>query len=139
MFKYLQTLGIPIAIVIANFVLFSLLFPQILAGMTGEVIFNLIRVFAVLCAGWLIVERCGAAISAAAYSGIVILFIAHVVLKGGLFLVQPLWDPGLLIHDGFKAFLGVLVSFLMFVPIAMVIAALGGWAAKRFHTRLKSA
>jgi hypothetical protein len=71
-----------------------------------------------------------------ALAGTAIYFIDHVILKGGIFFVHYLIKPQGL---GLAAFSGVIVSFVIFIPIAMIIASLGGLYARAHSNKITTA
>jgi len=130
-----NTLGIPIAIIVANYFVMGFLFPQ------GDVwnaiynaIYNVIRIAAIGYAGWLVVQRGGGKLRVAAFAGLLLFAIDHIVLRGGGFLFDAYalnQDP----QRNLSAFGGVLISYAMFAPIDAAVAVVGGlasrWATKR--------
>lgn len=86
--------------------------------------FNLIRAAIVVYSGWVAVHFEKRGLWRASLVGALVLFVDHPVVVGGIFLVQ----------GEFKAFLGVLVSYFMFVWVAMLLALSGGLFARLRHT-----
>jgi hypothetical protein len=123
-----NTLGIPIAIVVANYLLFAWLpIPQ--QEIISTVIYNVIRIVAIAYAGWLIARRGNGALWVAALAGLLLLAIDHIVLRGGTFLFNA-YVLGETPQDNFSAFGGVLVSFVMFGMISIVVSVVGALAAR---------
>lgn len=120
--KHLEAIKGPIFLIIINFFLVNSLF-SLLPDKLGDYAYNIGRITIIFYAGWLVVRKNIAGIWQSALAGTFIYFIDHVVLKGGMFLINWLINPRGL---GLTAFSGVLVSFVLFVPLAMMIAALGG-------------
>jgi hypothetical protein len=50
-----------------------------------------------------------------------------VALKGGVFLLNYIFNPG---GMGLAAFGSVIFSFILFIPLAMLVGATGGLAAR---------
>lgn len=125
--KYLAVIRRPIFYIVINFFLVNTLF-SLLPGKFGEVVYNICRIAIIFYAGWLVVRKNSGGAWQSALAGTAIYFIDHVVLKGGIFLLNWLIRPQGL---GLAAFSGVIISFIMFIPLAMIIAALGGAYAKR--------
>ena len=125
--KYLEVIRGPIFFIIINFFLVNSLF-SLLPDKVGDVVYNIGRIVIIFYAGWLVVRRSIGGTWQSALAGAALYFLDHVVLKGGMFLLNWLIKPQGL---GLTAFSGVLISFVLFVPLAMIIAALGGVAARR--------
>jgi len=116
----------PLFFIIINFFLVNTLaafFPSHL----GDILYNLGRISILFYAGWLVIRKNLGTRWHAALAGVFIYFIDHVLLKGGMFLLNYVMKPDGL---GFAAFSGVLVSFILFIPLAMFIGAMGGLAAR---------
>lgn len=124
--KHLAVIKGPIFFIIINFFLVNSLF-SLLPDRIGDGVYNIGRIVIIFYAGWLVVRRNIGGPWQASLAGTTIYFIDHVMLKGGMFLVNWLINPRGL---GLTAFSGVLVSFVLFVPVAMAIAALGGVYAR---------
>jgi hypothetical protein len=124
--KYLEAIKGPIFFIIINFFLVNSLF-SLLPDNYGDAVYNICRIVIIFYAGWLVVRKNIGGTWQSALAGTAIYFIDHVVLKGGMFLVNWLIRPQGL---GLAAFSGVLISFVIFIPLAMLIAALGGAYAR---------
>jgi len=109
----------------------ALLNFAIVGTLFGELGFNVMRVVIAFAGGWLVVRRTGAGLGVAALVGVIVLLIDHVLLKGGGFLLAQAFWPESVQGQGFMGFAGVLISFVMFVPVAALVSALGGIAARR--------
>mgnify|MGYP003503492965 CR=1 FL=1 len=127
--KYLAVIRRPIFFIVINFFLVNTLF-SLLPDNYGNVVYDIGRIVIIFYAGWLVVRKNIGGIWQSALAGTAIYFIDHVVLKGGIFLLNYLVKPQGL---GLSAFSGVIISFIMFIPVAMIIAALGGAYAKIRH------
>jgi hypothetical protein len=124
--KYLAVIRRPIFFIIINFFLVNTLFA-FLPYSLGDILYNIGRISIIFYAGWLVIKKKVGGIWQAALTGAGIYFIDHVLLKGGIFLLNYLLKPQGL---GLAAFGGVLVSFIMFVSLAMLIGAMGGLVAR---------
>ncbi len=124
--KFLAVMKLPIFLTVVNFFLVNTLLG-LLPYSIGNISYNILRVSIIFYAGWLVVGKRLGAIWHAALAGILVYFTDHVVLKGGIFLINYLFKPDGL---GLTAFSGVIVSFILFTPLAMAVAALGGLAAR---------
>jgi len=124
--KYLAVIRRPIFFIIINFFLVNTFFAFLPYNL-GDILYNIGRISIIFYAGWLIVKRRVGGIWQAALTGAGIYFIDHVLLKGGIFLLNYLFKPQGL---GLAAFGSVLVSFIIFVTLAMLMGALGGLVAR---------
>jgi len=124
--KHLAVIRRPVFYIVINFFLVNTLF-SLLPGNIGDVAYNIGRIAIIFYAGWLVVRKNIGGTWQSSLAGTAVYFIDHVVLKGGIFLLNYLIRPQGL---GLAAFSGVIISFVMFIPIAMIIAALGGAFAR---------
>ena len=113
--RYLRALRVPIIFAVVSAAVFSFLDEQdwvlwISGGIT---------IFIELLAGW-IVGRQGYSIWKCASAGLILLVIAHLLLKGLAFALSREW----------QALGGVFVSFAMFGFVSMALAAVSGSAAR---------
>jgi hypothetical protein len=125
--KYLAVLRRPLFLVVVNFFFVNTLF-SLLPFAIGNIVYNIGRISIIFYAGWLIRKRNLGGVWRSAAAGIVVYFADHVVVKGGVFLLNYLFKPE---GMGLSAFGGVLVSFVLFIPLAMLIGFLGGLFAER--------
>lgn len=103
----------------------------VLSNFAGDIAFNVGRVAIALVGGWFMVSAARKSLWMAAAVGPLVLVVDHVILKGGHFvLAHHLW-PQALEGQALLAAGGVLISFLMFVPIAVLCSWAGGFAARR--------
>ncbi len=109
--KYLNTIRVPILLAVINSTAGVYLYSH-LPSLAGNIVFNIVRLVTIGYAAWLLTTRGGYGIWNTALAGFVLLFLDHVIIKGGFFLFKGEW----------QAFAGVIVSFFMFVLIAMVVA-----------------
>ena len=124
--KFLAVMRRPIFFVIVNFFLVNTLF-SLLPGSIGNVVYNIGRISIIFYAGWLVAGKKIGGKWQSALAGVVIYFVDHVVIKGGLFLLNYLFKPE---GAGLAAFGGVVASFIMFIPLSMLIGMTGGLVAR---------
>ncbi len=123
---FFDTMKRPLFFVVVNFFLVNTLLAFLPYNL-GNISYNIIRVAIIFYAGWLVVRKNLGGIWHSALAGILVYFTDHVVLKGGIFILNYIFKPEGL---GLVAFSGVVVSFVLFIPLAMAIGALGGLAAR---------
>ena len=125
--KYLAVMRRPIFFVIVNFFLVNTLF-SLLPYDIGNIVYNIGRISILFYGGWLIARKKIGGIWLSALAGTTLYFVDHVVVKGGVFLLNYLFKPA---GVGLAAFGGVVVSFIMFIPLSMLIGMAGGLFAAR--------
>ncbi len=139
--KYLTTLRIPLIVLIINAIIYQLV--HVGFGYFGPIVFNSIRIIVVVWAAWLLVEKTGNSIASASFVGPLFLFIDHVILGGGLgilttnFTQMNVNGTEKLMFESMEAsFLsGILISYLMFFPVAIMFGALGGYLGRNGSQR----
>lgn len=124
--KFLAVMRRPIFFVIVNFFLVNTLF-SLLPNDIGNIVYNIGRISIMFYAGWLVAGKKVGGKWQSALAGVVIYFVDHVVIKGGLFLLNYLFKPE---GAGLAAFGGVVASFIMFIPLSMLIGMIGGLVAR---------
>lgn len=124
--KFLAVMRRPAFYILINFFLVNTLFAFLPYGL-GDILYNLGRISIIFYAGWLVLRKKLGTIRHAALTGMFMYFIDHVLLKGGIFLLNFMFKPEGL---GFAAFSGVIVSFILFIPLAMSVGAMGGFFAR---------
>jgi hypothetical protein len=124
--RFMAVMRRPIFFIVVNFFLINTLFAFLPYGL-GDISYHLGRIAVIFYTGWLVVRRNLGGFGHAALAGAAIYFIDHVLLKGGLFLLQYWFRSE---EMGLAAFSGVIVSFVGFVPLAMIISAAGGLSAR---------
>lgn len=124
--KFVAVVSRPAFFILINFFLVNTLFG-LLPYSLGDIVYNAGRICILFYAGWLVVRRNLGNAWHAATVGIFLYFIDHVILKGGIFLLNYLFKPDGL---GLAAFRGVIASFILFTPLAMLVGALGGLFAR---------
>lgn len=101
------------------------------ASFTGDVVFNVGRAVIAFLGGWLMVSSSHKSLWMAALTGPVVLVVDHVILKGGVFVLAHYFWPAAVEGKDLLAAGGVLVSFLMFLPFAILSSSAGGFFARR--------
>lgn len=124
--KFLAVMRRPAFYILINFFLVNTLFAFLPYGL-GDILYNIGRLSILFYAGWLVIRKRLGTVWHAALTGMAMYFIDHVLLKGGVFLMNFLFKPEGL---GLAAFSGVIVSFIMFTPLAMSVGAMGGLYAR---------
>lgn len=123
--KFIAVMRRPIFFVVINFFLVNTIF-SLLPNDIGNIVYNLGRIALIFYAGWLVAGKKVGGKWHSALAGMVVYFVDHVVIKGGIFLVNYLFKPE---GMGLAAFGGVVASFIMFIPLSMLIGMLGGLVA----------
>jgi hypothetical protein len=116
----------PVAAAVVNYWVWTFLVP----AAWSEVAFNVCRGLIAGWAGWRVVSRGAGGLRLAALAGAITLFVDHVVIKGGYFLVSAIFVAGPARQRFLLACAGVCLSYLMFVAIPMAISFCGGVAAR---------
>ena len=129
--KYLAVLRRPIFFIIINFFLVNIIF-SLLSDRLGNAAYDIGRICIIFYAGRLVTGKNIGGIWQSALAGTFIYFTDHVLLKGGVFILNYLFKPE---GPGLAAFSGVIVSFIMFTPLAMLIGAMGGLFARSRRER----
>lgn len=132
--RYLYAIRLPLLVALANAVMYQFVWT----APGGAIAFNVIRVAVVLWGGYAIVKSKTGTVAIASFAGPVLLLVD--VLIAGTFGVTThdfSQIPGSILEGtAFQNYprlaylLGMLISFLMFFPIAMAIAAGGALLAK---------
>jgi hypothetical protein len=124
--KFVAVMRRPIFFVIVNFFLVNTLF-SLMPNDIGNIVYNIGRISIMFYAGWLVAGKKIGGRWHSALAGVVIYFVDHVLIKGGLFLLNYLFKPE---GAGLAAFGGVVASFIMFIPLSMLIGMIGGLVAR---------
>jgi len=103
----------------------------IVSSFVGDIVFNAVRIAIAFSGGWLIVSAAHKSLWTAAAVGPLVLIIDHVLLKGGFFVLADYLWPEAAQGQGLLAAGGVLISFVMFLPIAVLCSWVGGFTARR--------
>jgi hypothetical protein len=126
---FLKTVALPGTLLVLNYAL-QFLYSFVPAPF-GVITFNLVRLLLAAWAGWRVTSRRIGGLTQAAAAGAVLLFVDHVIIRGGSFLVAQMVAPGWVDNKGFQGFGGVLVSYVMFVWIPVVFSIAGGVFGRR--------
>ncbi len=124
--KFLAVLRLPVFLVIVNFFLVNTLF-SLLPYDIGNIVYNVGRISIIFYGGWIVAGKKAGGKWMPALAGVILYFVDHVVIKGGIFLLNYLLKPE---GAGLAAFGGVVASFIMFIPLSMLIGMIGGIAAR---------
>jgi hypothetical protein len=124
--KLLAVMRRPIFLVVINFFFVNTLFAFLPYGL-GDFAYTAGRISIILYAGWLVSSRNIGGIWLASLAGTGLYFLDHVLLKGGVFLLNYLFKPQSM---GMAALSSVVISFILFAPVAMAIGAAGGIIAR---------
>lgn len=133
--QYLYTIRFPIIAALVNSLIYQFTWPT--TG--GLVVFSTIRILIAIWAGYAIVKSKVGAVAIASFAGPILLFFDHVFIGGTLGVITHDFSQlpaNVLAGSPFENqprlayFLGVLLSFLMFFPVAMAVAAGGGLLAR---------
>ena len=124
--KFVAVMRRPVFFVIVNFFLVNTLF-SLMPNDIGNIVYNGGRISIMFYAGWLIAGKKIGGKWHSALAGVVIYFVDHVLIQGGLFLLNYLFKPE---GAGLAAFGGVVASFIMFIPLSMLIGMIGGLVAR---------
>jgi len=103
----------------------------LLSALASDVAFNVGRVAIALVGGWFMVSAARRSLWMAAAVGPIVLVVDHLILKGGFFVLVHFFWPQAVDGQGLAAAAGVLISFVMFLPIAALCSWAGGFAARR--------
>ena len=133
--QYLNTIKIPIIFAIVNVFPGNYLYSLLPGSQIGLGIYNLFRFANIFYAGWLITKNTSGGLWQAALSGPLLLLIDHVLLKGGYFIIAQILIPSSSDSNGILAFTGVIVSYIMFVPLVMFVGFFGGLVSRRIRYR----
>lgn len=128
--QYLNTIKVPIIIALLNVFPGNWLY-SFLPGSIELGIFNIIRIANVFYAGWLITKNNVGGLLQAALSGPLLFLIDHILLKGGYFIIAQILNQSSADGKGFLAFGGVIVSYIMFLPLLLLVGFLGGWISRK--------
>ena len=104
-----------------------------IGGLLGAIAFNFGRILLAAWGGWYLVLKTKSNLRDAAMVGVIILAVDHIILKGGSFLLAQAFWPQLVRNEGLLAFGGVLISFVMFAPIAALVSLGGGFLGQKMQ------
>jgi hypothetical protein len=115
--RYILGLKVVLLLAALNSALWLVL-PHAMPDLLSNIILNVVRAALVLWAGWLVITERISGLWGAALAGGLVFFVDHPVVTGGYFLIS----------GELEAFVGVLISFVMFVWVALLVGWLGGLA-----------
>jgi hypothetical protein len=124
--RFFAVIRQPLFFIVINFFLVNTLF-SLLPYDLGDIVYTTGRIAIIFYAGWLVIRRNIGGLWQSALVGMAMYFVDHVALKGGVFLLNYIFNPG---GMGLAAFGSVIFSFIMFIPLAMLVGATGGLAAR---------
>ncbi len=126
---FLKTIAFPAALTVLNYAL------QLLYGYFpspfGVILFNFVRLLLAAWAGSRVTSYAVGGLKAAAAAGAVLLFVDHVLIRGGFFVFAQLFAPEWVDNKGVQGFGGVLISYVMFVWIPVAVSTVGGLFGRR--------
>ena len=129
--RYLFAIRITIFLIVANSAIFEIVY-----GVNPHndilLIFNITRALIVMYAGWLTIVNYENNLMKASLSGPLLIFIDHVIMGGGSIMIK---DAMKLTGQGINAlsvFGGIVVSYLMFLPIYMLFGYIGAQLARKY-------
>jgi hypothetical protein len=99
-------------------------FPSFSSGVQ-DAAYNLGRVLVFIFAGWTFCSSEACRFSTIVWLAVGLSVFDHVILKGGLFLLEAIIDESVGFPDATAAFSGVLISFLLYAPIAVALVFIG--------------
>ena len=126
---FLKTIAFPVALLVLNYAL-QLLYGYFPAPF-GVILYNFVRLLLAAWAGWRVTSYAVGGLMTAAAAGAVLLFVDHVLIRGGSFVFAQLFAPEWVDNRGFQGFGGVLVSYVMFVWIPVAFSTVGGMFGRR--------
>ncbi len=129
---FVRIVGILCAASALNYFLCSLLIRCGLSYAVSARFFTLVRLLLMFLGGWFIFAKAATRLWVSAVMGPVVLVVDHIALKGGDFLYEWIFKADRMY---LTAFFGVMVSFVMFMPFAMIISLVGGFFASRRNAR----
>ena len=101
-----------------------------------SVVFDFLRILIYCYVGWISYERFSKSILLISSFGAIVFFIDHVLFKGGYFLLEGLLEFSDL-ASSLNTFFGVLVSFFLLTPIAVLLVGVGAFL-KRINNQIKN-
>lgn len=118
--RYILGLKVVLLLTALNSVLWLVL-PHVIPDLVTNILLNSARTGLIVWAGWLVVSEGIGGLWGAALAGALVLLVDHPIVGGGYFLLSG--EP--------EAFVGVLISYVMFVWVAMLFGWLGGFGATK--------
>ncbi len=127
MSTYLKIMKLVILFTISSWLLFKLYYVFLPSNYITQAIYFVVLIGLIFYSGREHSKILNSSIAGSGYTGVFIFFIAHPILNGGNYLVMYLLNflEGEQYSQYWDAFLGILLTFLGFSPIAALIAILG--------------
>jgi hypothetical protein len=122
--RYIAALYVPLFITVLN----ALCYPTLRTYLSPDVavvIMNVLRIFTVFAAGWLIVMKNLGGLITAGIAGVVLMMIDYPLISGirSLLIGQP------------AGFDHILIAFAVSCWMPLLLGMLGGWAARKRYGR----
>lgn len=135
--EYVWILRFPLLLVTVNFLLSMVFskFPEGIVSVLADIASTMVTIVAVGLAGWITMADSSRSLWTAAWMGVAVFFVELVVL-GGLYLLLGLGENGM--GEGAStgtALIGVIISFGLLSPVALLLGASGGWFRRRKRIR----
>jgi hypothetical protein len=130
--SFLKAIRIPVGFAVIN--VFAQFLYSLLPIPVDVIIFNSVRIALYFWAGLIITSHGLGGLWLSGKAGATLLFVDHVIMRGGMFLFLALIGK-VSVKFGLMSFGGVIVSYLMFVLIAVLLGALGGFSGRRIYNR----
>ena len=133
--EYVRILRIPLLLVTVNFLLsmamMLLHLQEGVVSMFADVASTIVSIVAICLAGWITMADSSKSLWTAAWVGVVVFF-AELVVLGGLYVLLGLGANGIgeSASNGAVLF-GVVISFGLLSPVALLLGASGGWLRKK--------
>ncbi len=133
--EYVRILRIPLLLVTVNFLLsmamMLLHLQEGVVSMFADVASTIVSIVAICLAGWITMADSSKSLWTAAWVGVVVFF-AELVVLGGLYVLLGLGANGIGESASTGAALfGVVISFGLLSPVALLLGASGGWLRKK--------
>jgi hypothetical protein len=135
MIRYIRTLAIPLIVVLVGFLVVTVLFGEQLQGIPHAVMSTAITIVALFWSGWAVYSEYRQTLLLAAYTGGFVFFIDFLALKVTHTLTYPPVNVIESPQDWNLLLLGLLIAFIIYTPAAMLVAAIGGWSAKKYRAK----
>jgi hypothetical protein len=129
--SYLKAINMPISIILVGFIVYAFFLPDTMPGSAVAVVTGAFTLPGIFYAGWRVYRVYKNSFMLAAYTGAFLFFIDFVILKGGYRLSHPPADILTSPQDWNYLLLGILISYFALLPVAMVLAAVGAWCARK--------
>jgi hypothetical protein len=129
--SWFRAMRLPILIELANCALW-LFFARFLALPGTTIVWNICRLGIMAWSGFSVTRRGASGLVGSAFAAVAILFVDHMVLKGGWFLFQYALGHSTDQYSYGMAFGGVVVSFAMFSPFVALLGVCGGLCGRHF-------